>query len=65
MHDTDEPGIPFAPEIGLLLVDTRTGRVGEFRDVQDGRWWLRPRGGGYEWDVDPGDVRLAPRGDAG
>jgi hypothetical protein len=48
------------PEIGTLMVDTRIGgRVGEFRGVAGLYWWLRPLGGGIEWEARPGDVRPA------
>jgi len=44
---------PPVPDVGTVLVD-RHGRVGEFRAVAYGFWWLRPVGGGVEWTVEPG-----------
>ncbi|MDI3407923.1 hypothetical protein QIS96_29425 [Streptomyces sp. B-S-A6] len=51
------------PEIGVLLWDIRRDRLGEFRGVCSGRWYLRPPRGGREWDVDPGDVQPAEPGE--
>ncbi|MFJ6213886.1 hypothetical protein ACIQGZ_11230 [Streptomyces sp. NPDC092296] len=51
-----QPGIP---AVGTVLVDTRTGRVGEFRGTVGGRWMLRPQGGGCEWPVPPQRIRPA------
>ncbi|WP_371497895.1 hypothetical protein OG871_18255 [Kitasatospora sp. NBC_00374] len=50
---------PWQPAVGEPVVDLASGRVGEFRGEADGRWWLRPRGGGREWDADPRMVRAA------
>ncbi|AXI81483.1 hypothetical protein C7M71_017775 [Peterkaempfera bronchialis] len=47
------------PEVGTVMVDTRTGRVGEYRGSVGGRWMLRPQGGGCEWPVKPELVRTA------
>ncbi|MFD4577964.1 hypothetical protein ACFWNK_24990 [Streptomyces sp. NPDC058417] len=41
------------------MVDTRCGRVGEFRGLIGRYWALRPVGGGVEWEADPAYVRLA------
>ncbi|MFJ6568537.1 hypothetical protein ACIQNU_14025 [Streptomyces sp. NPDC091292] len=44
------------PDVGTVLYDTVTDKVGEFRGENDGRYLLRPPGGGVEWDAAPGDV---------
>ncbi|MCX2969265.1 hypothetical protein [Streptomyces marinisediminis] len=31
--------------------------MGEYRETHEGRVWLRPIGGGYEWTTEPGSVR--------
>jgi hypothetical protein len=47
------------PAVGTVLVDTARSVIGEFRGTVGGRYSLRPRGGGREWDVDPKWVRPA------
>ncbi|TDC75561.1 hypothetical protein E1283_12085 [Streptomyces hainanensis] len=47
------------PEVGELARDPR-GVVGRVVDHQAGRVWLRPVGGGREWDVPVEDVESAP-----
>ncbi|MER8185722.1 hypothetical protein [Kitasatospora sp. NPDC094015] len=54
---------PWLPGVGERVVDLGTGAAGEFRGAADGRWWLRPRGGGREWDADPRLVRSAGEGE--
>ncbi|HEY8984780.1 MAG TPA: hypothetical protein VIU15_35040 [Streptomyces sp.] len=49
------PPPPPVPDVGTVLVDSQ-GRVGEFRAVAYGFWWLRPVGGGREWTVEPGSA---------
>ncbi|QNP70464.1 hypothetical protein IAG44_14105 [Streptomyces roseirectus] len=46
---------PPVPEVGTILID-RQGRIGEFRAVEYGSWWLRPVAGGLEWTVEPGSA---------
>ncbi|WP_031508080.1 hypothetical protein [Streptomyces megasporus] len=49
-------------EVGSMARDVRDGRVGDVMDVHPGRVWLRPLGGGREWDARPEEVRpLTPR----
>ncbi|MFI5941234.1 hypothetical protein ACIBCB_13365 [Streptomyces uncialis] len=48
--------------VGALAYDTRTGAVGVVMDtgaVVDGRYSLRPPGGGVEWTAVRSDVRPA------
>ncbi|MFJ1704646.1 hypothetical protein [Kitasatospora sp. NPDC088346] len=49
-------GPPGVPAVGELVLDETAYRVGEFMGAEDGRWWLRPPGGGCEWDVRPGEA---------
>ncbi|GAB2902331.1 hypothetical protein [Streptomyces mayteni] len=46
-----------APQVGELVRDGR-GVVGRVRDWQAGRVWLRPVGGGCEWDVAADEVTV-------
>lgn len=41
------------PPVGALLFDSQTESVGfaQWRNPADGRYWLRPPGGGYEWSA--------------
>ncbi|QNP71410.1 hypothetical protein IAG44_19545 [Streptomyces roseirectus] len=55
---SDERIPPPVPEVGTIMVD-RQGRVGEFRAVEYGFWWLRPVSGGVEWTVEPGSAEPA------
>lgn len=49
-------------EVGSMARDVRDGRVGDVMDVHPGRVWLRPLGGGREWDARPEEVQpLTPR----
>ncbi|MFJ8041401.1 hypothetical protein ACIRBX_12945 [Kitasatospora sp. NPDC096147] len=41
------------PRVGELVTDTRSGRVGEYRDTLGRAAYLRPVGGGCEWETDP------------
>jgi len=43
------------PEVGCLVRDSQ-GRVGKLMAYTAKRAWLRPPGGGREWDVDPGTI---------
>lgn len=47
------------PDVGTLLHDTESDRVGEFRGTAGDRWTLRPPGGGVPWEVSPGAVEPA------
>ncbi|MCS0639070.1 hypothetical protein NX801_26190 [Streptomyces sp. LP05-1] len=51
--------VPAQPVVGAVLLDTATERVGTFEGAQGGRWYLRPVGGGTEWEADPSRVRPA------
>lgn len=43
------------PEVGCLVRDAQ-GRVGKLMAYTGKRAWLRPVGGGREWDVDPRSI---------
>ncbi|MFC8507455.1 hypothetical protein ACFU3J_32690 [Streptomyces sp. NPDC057411] len=47
------------PEVGDLVRDTATGRVGFYVDSVSGRFLIRPVHGGLEWEAEPADVQLA------
>ncbi len=51
------------PAVGELGYDSGSGRVGRVMEVRRTVAWLRPAGGGREWEV-PRD-RLHPAGHAG
>jgi hypothetical protein len=43
---------------GARLLDARTGRVGEVMDFMHNLVYLRPLGGGCEWEARREDLRL-------
>lgn len=47
------------PDVGTLMMDTAREVVGEFQGDVRGRLYLRPIGGGREWEVSPEYVREA------
>ncbi|MFF0480210.1 hypothetical protein [Streptomyces sp. NPDC004435] len=47
------------PEVGDLVRDTATGRVGFFVRSVSGRFLIRAVHGSGEWEAEPGDVQLA------
>ncbi|MEU5158811.1 hypothetical protein AB0G74_04265 [Streptomyces sp. NPDC020875] len=54
---TDEHAPDWRPEIGGNARDTARNKVGRVMDRTRGRYWLRPLGGGIEWDVPVTDLR--------
>ncbi|MGW2396416.1 hypothetical protein ACWCYY_07660 [Kitasatospora sp. NPDC001664] len=48
------------PQVGELVTDTRSGRVGEYRDTLGKAAYLRPVGGGCEWETDPDCLVAVP-----
>ncbi|MCK8680751.1 hypothetical protein M1O15_25830 [Streptomyces lichenis] len=54
---------PPLPAPGDLVVDVSLGRIGEFRGVWCGLWFLRPVTGGLRWTVAPTDTRPATPGE--
>lgn len=51
------------PAVGTPLVDTVHSAIGEFQQEVAGRYYLRPIGGGREWDIDPKWTRPATEDD--
>lgn len=50
----------FQPVTGEPVHDTHLDRPAVYMGQSSPfRWFLRPVGGGLEWDADPGDVRPA------
>ncbi|MFB7589283.1 hypothetical protein [Streptomyces sp. NPDC056169] len=47
------------PEVGDLIRDAATGRVGFYVESVSGRFLIRTVHGGAEWEADPADVQLA------
>ena len=47
------------PEVGALVRDA-TGRIGRLMAYTRARAWLRPPGGGREWDVEPETITEVP-----
>ncbi|MER5306648.1 hypothetical protein ABT034_02460 [Streptomyces sp. NPDC002773] len=50
------------PEVGDLVRDTATGRVGFYVESVSGRFLIRPvhpGGASGEWEAEPADVQLA------
>ncbi|MEU6930744.1 hypothetical protein [Streptomyces sp. NPDC046385] len=47
------------PEVGDLVRDTATGRVGFYVDSVSGQFLIRPVNGGCAWKAEPADVQLA------
>ncbi|MGW2301690.1 hypothetical protein [Streptomyces sp. NPDC001809] len=47
------------PEVGDLVRDTATGRVGFYAGSASGRWLIRAVHGGAEWEADPADIQPA------
>ncbi|WUA45952.1 hypothetical protein OG465_37715 [Streptomyces sp. NBC_01367] len=58
-----EQKTPASFKPGLLLVDTRTDRVGVVMGCEGPYVQLRPPAGGMEWDVLPDDLRPAEAND--
>lgn len=48
-----------APAVGDVMVDEARERIGEFRGAVGGKFWLRPIGGGREWEASPDVCRGA------
>jgi hypothetical protein len=51
------------PEVGVLVRDA-SGRIGRLMAYTRARAWLRPPGGGREWDVEPDTISEIPGWDA-
>ncbi|MEK8172931.1 hypothetical protein NKH77_39865 [Streptomyces sp. M19] len=49
---------------GDVVRDVGAGRVGEVMDVREARVFLRPLGGGREWEADPATIEPVSPGEA-
>ena len=47
------------PPVGTLMLDQVAQKFGEFQWAGFGKFYLRPIGGGVEWNVAPNSVRAA------
>lgn len=47
------------PEVGVLMYDPVTRKVGEYQGKAGPYAMLRPVGGGREWEADPEQIRPA------
>jgi hypothetical protein len=47
------------PQVGALVRDAG-GRIGRLMAYTRARAWLRPPGGGREWDVEPSTITEVP-----
>ncbi|MEU3598914.1 hypothetical protein ABZ714_16280 [Streptomyces sp. NPDC006798] len=54
---TDNNTPDWTPQIGGNARDATRDKVGRVMDRTYGRYWLRPIGGGIEWDVPAADLR--------
>jgi hypothetical protein len=45
------------PAVNAPVFDTVTNVVATFQEMRSGRYWLRPLGGGREWERNPEYVR--------
>ncbi|WP_245252441.1 hypothetical protein [Streptomyces sp. KCTC 0041BP] len=52
------------PEVGALVLDAKSDRIGLVMGHEGPYVQLRPVGGGTEWDADPGHVRLVTHTEA-
>jgi len=55
MKSMKSPETDGFPEVGALVRDAG-GRIGRLMAYTRARAWLRPPGGGREWDVDPESI---------
>jgi hypothetical protein len=56
-HTPDADGHTVSPDVGALVVDRRSGKVGVVMGHVGSYVQLRPPRGGREWDVPPQDLR--------
>ncbi|GGZ45533.1 hypothetical protein GCM10010387_45050 [Streptomyces inusitatus] len=56
--------VPDRPEVGSVMRDAASRRVGRVMGLVGGRVQLRPLNGGCEWDAVPGDLSPAIQSDA-
>lgn len=49
------------PQVGALVVDTATNKIGYVMGREGPYVQIRPPGGGREWDADPDRIREATK----
>ncbi|MFF5371314.1 hypothetical protein [Streptomyces sp. NPDC013187] len=49
----------YVPSFEEIVKDTGSGKVGVYRGTWAGSAWLRPVGGGREWEVEATNIRQA------
>ncbi|MFI0528561.1 hypothetical protein ACH3XX_00755 [Streptomyces scabiei] len=49
----------YKPSVGDVVEDTDRKRVGKLMSIEGDNAWLRPLGGGREWDARPERLRPA------
>jgi hypothetical protein len=59
MKSMKSPETAGPPEVGALVRDAN-GRIGRLMAYTRARAWLRPPGGGREWDVEPDTITEVP-----
>lgn len=50
------PSALYRPRVGELVRDRLTGEVGEHMETLGNKVFLRPVGGGVEWDTPPSEI---------
>jgi hypothetical protein len=63
MKSMKSPETDDLPQVGALVRDA-SGRIGRLMAYTRARAWLRPPGGGREWDVEPHTITVVPGWDA-
>ncbi len=55
------PAVPYVPrQVGEVVLDTLSGRLGRYMDRIGRSVFLRPESGGPEWETDPGWIDRPP-----
>ena len=55
------PAAPYVPrQVGELVLDTLSGRLGHYMDRIGKVVFLRPERGGAEWEAEPGRIERPP-----
>jgi hypothetical protein len=63
MKSMKSPETDGLPQVGALVRDA-SGRIGRLMAYTRARAWLRPPGGGREWDVEPDTITEIPGWDS-
>lgn len=57
MASIEQRRAEIGPDVGALVVDTATNKIGYVMGAEGPYVQVRPPGGGREWDADPGKLR--------